>query len=248
MIVNLPLVSTGEPVPQKTGRTLIRFFCFHLLQPRTAPNTGNTKISNFPRLIPAIYTWRQNENHSIAIVLLIAAGVKLAFLPVIVQPHIATTLMMELDVHHLSKWTEHLNVLSLPPYIILVGLIKEKWRIFLRYHLGLEIVPPLTFIFVMFLLLFGVHPRPEALMVVSAAPLSMAYLWLQVLPLASFNQMIVDWQHSTPSNDIFRILWQKEKELMFLVRNFPSCRSPLHGISVPQTSLFFSQPTCKLTR
>lgn len=168
-------------------------------------------------LIPAIYAWRQDENHSIAIVLLIAAGVKLAFLPVIVQPHIATTLMMELDVHHLSKWKEHLNVESLPPYIVLVSLIKDKWRKFLRYHFGLEIMPPLAFIFVMFLLLFGVHPRPEALMVVSAAPLSMAYLWLQVLPLASFNQMVVDWQHSTPSNDIFRMLWQKEKELMFTV-------------------------------
>eukprot|EP00435_Cladocopium_sp_Y103_P045276 s1980_g12.t6 len=163
------------------------------------------------------YKLMQDENHSVAIVLLIAAGVKLAFLPVIAQPHIATTLMMELDVHHLSKWKEHMNVLSLPPYIVLVGLIKDKWRKFLRYHFGLEIVPPLAFIFAMFLLLFGVHPRPEVLMVVSAAPLSMAYLWLQVLPLASFNQMIVDWQHSTPSNDIFRMLWQKEKELMFTV-------------------------------
>lgn len=181
------------------------------------------RISTFPRLIPAIYAWRQDENHTNATVVIIAAGVKLAFLPVIAQPHIATTLMMELDVHHLSKWKEHTNVLSLPSYIVLVGLIKDKWRTFLRYHFGLEIVPPLAFIFVMFLLLFGLHPLPEALMVVSAAPLSMAYLWLQVLPLASFNQMIVDWQHSTPSNDIFRMLWQKEKELMFLVSHFQSC-------------------------
>ena len=70
----------------------------------------------------------------------------------------------------------------------------------------------------MLLLLFGMRPHPEVLMVVSAAPLSMAYLWLQVLPLARFNQMIVDWQLSTENNDTFRILWQKERDLMFLVQ------------------------------
>eukprot|EP00913_Durusdinium_trenchii_P034754 g32511.t1 len=164
-----------------------------------------------------MYAWNQQADHSSTIVLLIAAAMKLAFLPVIVKPHIATTLMMELDVHHLCRWTEHLNVPTLPHYVTLVGLVKTKWRRFLRIHFALELVPPLAYIFAMLLLLFGMRPHPEVLMVVSAAPLSMAYLWLQVLPLARFNQMIVDWQLSTENNDTFRILWQKERDLMFTV-------------------------------
>ncbi|CAK9102262.1 unnamed protein product [Durusdinium trenchii] len=167
--------------------------------------------------LPAMYAWNQQADHSSTIVLLIAAAMKLAFLPVIVKPHIATTLMMELDVHHLCRWTEHLNVPTLPHYVTLVGLVKTKWRRFLRIHFALELVPPLAYIFAMLLLLFGMRPHPEVLMVVSAAPLSMAYLWLQVLPLARFNQMIVDWQLSTENNDTFRILWQKERDLMFTV-------------------------------
>ena len=200
MFVNLPLACNDVPgFPSET--------CFQ----------KPFKVQDLPRLVPAIYAWKRlSDDHLVSIIQLIAASVKMLFLPVIVQPHIATTLMMELDVHHLSKWKEYMDTETLPHYVTLVGLIKTKWRTFLRYHFGLEIVPILAYIFAMILLLVGLRPHPEVLMVVSAAPLSMAYLWLQVLPLASFNEMIVDWQKSTENNDIFRILWQKEKDLMFL--------------------------------
>ena len=65
---------------------------------------------------------------------------KILFMPVIVKPHIALTLIIELDVHHLSKWKEYLSKDSLPKYVELVGIVKSKWRKFLRYHFGIEIV------------------------------------------------------------------------------------------------------------
>lgn len=172
------------------------------------------------RLVPLICTWQLKEKDTTTYFLLFAAGMKILFMPVIVKPHIALTLIIELDVHHLSKWKEYLSKDSLPKYVELVGIVKSKWRKFLRYHFGIEILPPLAYMVAMILLLFGMHPHPEVLMVVSAAPLSMAYLWLQVLPLASFNEMVSDWQLSTEDNDIFRILWQKEKDLMPLVLFF----------------------------
>ena len=201
------------------GRSIIKYFPFHCSL----------------RLVPLIYIWRLEENHTTMYFLLFAAGTKILFLPVIVKPHIALTLIIELDVHHLSKWKEYLSKDSLPAYVDLVGIVKTKWRKFLRYHFGIEIVPPLAYIVAMILLLFGMHPHPEVLMVVSAAPLSMAYLWLQVLPLASFNEMVSDWQLSTDDNDTFRILWQKEKDLMLLVLFF--CLEYFH-LNVQQLTMF----------
>mmetsp|Transcript_29722 Transcript_29722/g.61332 ORF Transcript_29722/g.61332 Transcript_29722/m.61332 type:complete len:423 (+) Transcript_29722:79-1347(+) len=227
-------------------------------------------------LLPALYSYMQDKYDTEIIILLGTAAVKLIALLAIVMPHIATTLMMELDVHHLERDLEELRtqdddlrrqdrelknqeeeelrrqeevryqrlemqervaeraqhlaqlrahheqkcrelVNRVKDFIQLVKRAKVKWKTFLRIHFGLEILPPLAYILMVIFVIFGVKPHPEVLMVVSAAPLSMAYLWLQVLPLASFNQKVENWKRLTEDNDIYRILGQKEKTIMFTV-------------------------------
>lgn len=212
-------------------------------------------------LLPALYSYMQDKYDTEIIILLGTAAVKLIALLAIVMPHIATTLMMELDVHHLERDLEELRtqeeelrrqeevryqrlemqervaeraqhlaqlrahheqkcrelVSRVKDFIQLVKRVKGKWKTFLRIHFGLEILPPLAYILMVIFVIFGVKPHPEVLMVVSAAPLSMAYLWLQVLPLASFNQKVENWKRLTEDNDIYRILGQKEKTIMFTV-------------------------------
>ena len=233
---------------------------------------GNSMV--LPRLLPALYSYMQDKYDTEIIILLGTAAVKLIALLAIVMPHIATTLMMELDVHHLERDLEELRtqdddlrrqdrelknqeeelrcqeevryqrlamqervaeraqhlaqlrahheqkcrelVSRVKDFIQLVKRVKGKWKTFLRIHFGLEILPPLAYILMVIFVIFGVKPHPEVLMVVSAAPLSMAYLWLQVLPLASFNQKVENWKRLTEDNDIYRILGQKEKTIMFL--------------------------------
>lgn len=212
-------------------------------------------------LLPALYSYMQDKYDTEIIILLGTAAVKLIALLAIVMPHIATTLMMELDVHHLERDLEELRtqeeelrrqeevryqrlemqervaeraqhlaqlrahheqkcrelVSRVKDFIQLVKRVKGKWKTFLRIHFGLEILPPLAYILMVIFVIFGVKPHPEVLMVVSAAPLSMAYLWLQVLPLASFNQKVENWKRLTEDNDIYRILGQKEKTIKFTV-------------------------------
>eukprot|EP00435_Cladocopium_sp_Y103_P018343 s2618_g4.t1 len=193
-------------------------------------------------LLPALYSCTQEQYDTVIIILLVTAAVKLIALPAIVRPHIATTLMMELDVHHMERQLEELRsqdgdlrrlaqlrdheqrcrelVNRVKDFIQLVKRAKGKWKTFLRIHFGLEILPPLAYILMVIFVIVGVKPHPEVLMVVSAAPLSMAYLWLQVLPLASFNQKVEDWKRLTEDNDIYRILGQKEKTIMFTVFHY----------------------------
>lgn len=221
-------------------------------------------------LLPALYSYLQGKYDTEIIILLGTAAVKLLALVAIVMPHIATTLMMELDVHYLEGDLEELRtkdddlrredrelkhqeelgrqeryqtlgmeraqraqdlaqrraqhqqkcqelVKRVKDFVQLVQMAKGKWKTFLRIHFGLEILPPLAYILMVIFVIFGVKPHPEVLMVVSAAPLSMAYLWLQVLPLASFNQKVEDWKRLTEDNDIYRILGQEEKNIMFTV-------------------------------
>ena len=188
-------------------------------------------------------SYLQGKYDTEIIILLGTAAVKLIALLAIVMPHIATTLMMELDVHYLVRKLEEVMtrdaelrredqelaqpradheqqrrelVNRVKNFIQLVERAKGKWKTFLRWHFGLEIIPPLAYILMVIFVIFGVNPHPEVLMVVSAAPLSMAYLWLQVLPLVRYNQKVESWKQLTEDNDIYRILVQKEKTIMFL--------------------------------
>lgn len=164
-----------------------------------------------------VWHWIQDALGSAAIVM----NFRLLGLPLMLQPSVGTILLMELDMGLLS--TRQVALAESPSFseydvfyfIEEVASVKQKWSRFIHAHIVLGIIQPVAYGMIAFLTLTKTQVHPEWLLLLSAAPLAMVQLCLQLVSLARFNKNIFKWQLETHNVELFRLLWQKEKDLTF---------------------------------
>ena len=142
-------------------------------------------------------------------------------LPLVLQPSVGAILLMELDMGILSaRQVELAESPSYSEYDVFyfleeVASVKQKWSRFIHAHIVLGMIEPVAYGIVTFLTLTKTQVHPEWLLLLSPAPLAMVQLCLQLVCLARFNEKIFKWQLETHDVELFRLLWQKEKDLTF---------------------------------
>jgi len=164
-----------------------------------------------------VWHWIQNALGSAAIVM----SFRILGLPLMLQPSVGAILLMELDMGLLS--TRQVALAESPScseydvfYLIEeVASVKQKWSCFIHAHVVLGMIEPVAYGMIAFLTLTKTQVHPEWLLLLSAAPLAMVQLCLQLVSLARFNKNIFKWQLETHNVELFRLLWQKEKDLTF---------------------------------
>ena len=164
-----------------------------------------------------VWHWIQNDFETVAIMM----SFRVLGLPLILQPSVGAILLMELDMSLLSaRQVELAESPSCSEYDVFyfieeIASVKQKWSPFIHAHIVLGMIEPVAYGMITFLTLTKTQVHPEWLLLLSAAPLAMVQLCLQLVCLARFNKKIFKWQLETHNVELFRLLWQKEKELTF---------------------------------
>ncbi|CAE7252664.1 unnamed protein product, partial [Symbiodinium sp. KB8] len=152
-------------------------------------------------------------------------------IPFGVPPHLATILLMQFDLAHLSSAREQVSRHetctedSILDFKEVITGVERRWRCFLRLHVAIDSLMPLMYVMTIIIVLLPNQDfeRPFAQFVLVwsiGAPLAMAYLWLQVLSLARFNKQIFEWALTTRDNDVYRALHQNQTKMTFSVFGF----------------------------
>lgn len=161
--------------------------------------------------------WIQNDFGLEALLM----SYRVPVLPLMLQPSVGAILLMELDMGLLSARQVALaespscSEYDVFDFIEEVGSVKQKWSRFIHAHIVLGMMEPVAYGMIAFLTLTTTQVHPERLLLLSAAPLAMVQLCLQLVSLARFNEKIFKWQLETDNVELFRLLWQKEKDLTF---------------------------------
>ena len=142
-------------------------------------------------------------------------------LPLMLQPSVGAILLMELDMGLLSA--RQVALAESPScseydvfyFIEEVASVKQKWSCFIQAHIVLGMIEPVAYGMIAFLTLTKTQVHQEWLVLLSAAPLAMVELCLQLVSLARFDEKIFKWRLETHNVELFRLLWQKEKDLTF---------------------------------
>lgn len=140
-------------------------------------------------------------------------------LPLMLQPSVGAILLMELDMGLLSA--RQVALAESPScseydvfyFIEEVASVKQKWSCFIQAHIVLGMIEPVAYGMIAFLTLTKTQVHQEWLVLLSAAPLAMVELCLQLVSLARFDEKIFKWRLETHNVELFRLLWQKEKDL-----------------------------------
>jgi len=136
-------------------------------------------------------------------------------------PHIATTLLLQEDLEHLSH--ELLTFVEGGNLEICSGLLEDvsktrsRWRKFLRWHFALE---GATLVFFALQVLRTGHFRATNvidLTFTGIGPMAAVYLVMQIQCLARFNAKISRCKETTQSEAMFRWISQNESKLEFRV-------------------------------
>lgn len=133
-------------------------------------------------------------------------------------PHIATTLLLQEDLKHLSHelltFVQGGNLEMCSGLLEDVSKTRSRWRCFLRWHFALE---GATLVF------FALQMRPSMLRMggsdftSAVGPMAAVYLVMQIQCLARFNATISSCKETTQNEAIFRWMWQNESKLEFRV-------------------------------
>ena len=142
-------------------------------------------------------------------------------LPLMLQPSVGAILLMELDMGLLSAGQVALaespscSEYDVFYFIEEVASVKQKWSCFIQGHIVLGMTEPVAYGMIAFLTLTKTQVHQAWLVLLSAAPLAMVELCLQLVSLARFDEKIFKWRLETHNVELFRLLWQKEKDLTF---------------------------------
>ena len=137
-------------------------------------------------------------------------------------PHIATTLLLQEDLKHLSHelltFVEGGNLEMCSGLLEDVSKTRLRWRCFLRWHFALEGATLVFFAFhYMFLPFLYSYDSLNDVTSTAVGPMAAVYLVMQIQCLARFSATISRCKETTQSEAMFRWIWQNESKLEFRV-------------------------------
>lgn len=183
----------------------------------------------------------EHDRDEVSAELIVYASVILVVLPA-AMPHMATTLLLQEDLEHLSKKASQVvDDSCVDLFAVLleeVSKTKSRWALFLRFHFALGSTAVAFFGFG--LLLFErrrVHVSLPITASFITGPLAAAYLLMQIQCLARFNAHVSKCKEHTHSDTMHRLLLQNERKLEFRVLGLSITHAKIKAV---MTSLIIS--------
>eukprot|EP00434_Breviolum_minutum_P020767 symbB.v1.2.018319.t1/scaffold1456.1/size117650/9 len=183
----------------------------------------------------------EHDRDEVSAELIVYASVILVVLPA-AMPHMATTLLLQEDLEHLSKKASQVvDDSCVDLFAVLleeVSKTKSRWALFLRFHFALGSTAVAFFGFG--LLLFErrrVHVSLPITASFITGPLAAAYLLMQIQCLARFNAHVSKCKEHTQSDTMHRLLLQNERKLEFRVLGLSITHAKIKAV---MTSLIIS--------
>ena len=183
----------------------------------------------------------EHDHDEVSAELIVYAIVILLVLPAAL-PHMATTLLLQEDLEHLSKKVSQVvddGCVDLFAVLLEeVSKTKSRWALFLRFHFALGSIAVGFFGFG--LILFERRQVHVSLPITASfitGPLAAAYLLMQIQCLARLNAQVSKCKEITQSDTMHRLLLQNERKLEFRVLGLSITHAKIKAV---MTSLIIS--------